>query len=254
MPADTVRAIVAIKSKGNPVNQLPNVEALPRLVLIIGKCCQEYWGINVVEYAAAIQRCARNFMMQHGNLSIDEISIAFSLAFAEDTPKTYGKFAVENFSPIIQAYVKKKAALTAQVHDLASDVIEEAEQKQREQLNQKVKLDVYRQYVEMVQERRNFERWEECPSFWAKWLIDGGYIDSDPEVWIDAKRTSVSQFLARTRMLEPTFIVGDIHSCRHLAARIEADPMTFPKELRPNAEVIYAKKIVFTALERAQHS
>lgn len=249
IPAAAGRAIIAIRAKGDRISSQPLVEVGPKIALTIGKCIQDYWGIETAAYASAIRQCQNTVCNYYGDMSVEEIPIAFSLYFKDGGPSSYGKFAVKDFTPIMAKYREYKNRLQVAAQVAADQEAEQKEAEHKRLKNQAANESIAAEFTRMIIDGECFETFDQVPAFWAEILVSKRLIDGDAQTWITAKRQVVDEFLKRTELMEPTLIVGDIISCRNLKKRIDQNPEIFPKELDPVARVRYGKLLIHQALK-----
>lgn len=242
------------KGNLNPVRRLTQQQYDVESALTIGKTAESYCGVSAMEPAnrTAIKECAKMFKTKFPEIGLNEIDEAFSMAAAQliDVKLTAfsGRFTVAMFGAVMSAYRAFRNDVLVQLSKGADIEAEEAEQVQNEKRNAEYRAHVVSEFTRLKVENRQIESADKVPAVWPKILRELELIDGNSDLWIEAKNQVCAGFIRDVANGEFSILIGDSTSCRKLAEKIKNDPDFFPLELKPAAEILYGRWIVFSNL------
>lgn len=218
-------------------------------VVEIGRCATEYCGADMESSGPAIKESATMLREKFSGLSLDEVRQAFMLAASRQIDANlsafYGQFTVNLFGQVMSAYVEFRRPVFADMlkaidEQKAADI--EAEKESR---NAKTRDEIINQFHSMC------EGWEpmfatpdQVPAIWPKILIEEKLVFGDPATWIDAKKVVVERFKFAQSIFLPDETLSAFDAKRVYLA-LQNEPDIFPADLRPRAEGVYGRMLVY---------
>jgi len=225
---------------------------MTRITLIV----KTYTGADIEQTGPVWKKCAGIMVQFFGGLAESEIELAFQLASVGrldvNITAFSGKFSVETFGKVMAEYKKKRDKIRAEIEKAFSDEDNQQKQEGLRALNRVARAEIIKEFKRLQKKNDRFSCASEVPANWAEVLSSEKLTTSNPEIWKEVKRQVVNRFILQTTGGQPDITVGDSISCRNLATRIKKDPDLFPVELRPRAEIMYGKWLVFGHLATYQ--
>ncbi len=238
----------------NPVRRLDSATLNGRGMVMIGRVAETYCGVDLQQASnkQAVADCLKLLKTKFPEFGLNEIYEAFSMAAAQliDVNLTAfgGRFTVAIFGNVLSAYRTFRNNVLVQLSKGADMETEEAEQVENEKRNAEYRAHVASEFARLKVENRQIESADKVPAVWPKILREMELIGGDAAKWIEAKNQVCADFVRDVANGEFSILIGNSTSCRKLADKIKTDPEFFPEELRPAAEILYGRWIVFSNL------
>lgn len=225
-------------------------------ILCMSQIATDYTGADPEQCTGAFKECAKLLIEKFGGLGMDEVKEAFAMAsvgiLGDVNLVSYrGVFTVAMFGAILQAYTVYRNRILWQISE--SEKMEEMQRREleMEKKNEVVRRVVIERFNLFCQVNDQIENIDQIPSHWARILRDAGLIESDKSAWVEAKNLACKDFLLAVEGRDPFLAIPDNQRVS-VALKIGLDPNYFPEQLRPRAEVIYGKLLIFSKLAKFQ--
>lgn len=238
----------------NPVRKLDSMALNGRGMVMIGRVAETYCGVDIQQAVnkQAVVDCLKLLRTKFPEMGLNEIDEAFSMAAAQliDVSLTAfgGRFTVAMFGAVLSAYRTFRNNVLVQMSKGAEQEAEETEQAENEKRNAEYRAHVVSEFTRLKVENRQIESADKVPAVWPKILREMGFINTNTALWLQAKQQVCADFVRDVANSEFSILIGNSTSCRKLADKIKTDPEFFPEELRPAAEILYGRWIVFSNL------
>lgn len=238
----------------NPVRKLDSMALNGTGMVRIGRVAETYCGVDLQQASnkQAVADCLKLLRTKFPEIGLNEIDEAFSMAAAQliDVSLTAfgGRFTVAMFGAVLSAYRAFRNNVLVQMSKGADMESEEKEALENEKRNAEYRAHVVSEFNRLKVENRQIESADKVPAVWAKILNEHDLLNSNTALWLHAKQQVCADFLRDVANNEFSILIGNGVSCRKLADKIKTDPEYFPIELKPAAEILYGRWIVFSNL------
>lgn len=245
-------ALVVKALEGGSISQMKRANSKTTVAyvrLVVEQCAVSYCGAPNTE-PATIDECIRFVFAQYGMLNPDEIKEAFRLAASGKTSASleayHGQFTARILGGVLSNYLDYRSALAREAR--SRQAAAEAEEAYRRRQD-----DLFQQHGTAADQiaaldRGKHKTWNDLPGWLAMAAVKDGLIDltmeEKGEAWRTAKAYVVNRIAAM--LLDPDRSVRE--KWLRAAEAIRKDPDTFPEVLRPEAEIVYAKMLLFSKI------
>ena len=225
----------------------PQTVALVRLT--VEHCAVTYCGAPNTE-TATIDECVRFVFAQYGMLNPDEIKEAFRLAASGKTSASleayHGQFTARILGGVLSNYLDYRSALAREARSRQAAAEADGAYQRRQD-------DLFQQHGTAADQiaaldRGKYKAWKDLPGWLAMRAVKDGLIDlsieEKQEAWKTAKAYTVNRIAAM--LLDPDKSERD--KWLRAAEAIRKDPEIFPEALRPEAEIVYAKMLLYSKI------
>lgn len=225
-------------------------------ILCMSQIATDYTGADPEQCKGAFKECAKLLLEKFGGLGMDEVKEAFAMASAGilgdvNLVSYRGVFTVAMFGAVLQAYTVYRNKILWQISE--SEKMEEIMRREleMEKKNEVVRAVVIERFHLFCQVNDKIENIDQIPAHWARILRDADLIESSKSAWVEAKNLACKEFLQAFSDRQPFLAIPDNQRAT-VAAQIGLDANYFPEELRPRAEVLYGKLLIFSKLSKFQ--
>lgn len=220
----------------------------------IGEIAYSYCGADIEVSTPAIKECVLLLIEKFSGIGIDEVREAFKLAAAKQIDANLaaysGQFTVKIFGEVMAAYIEYRRPIFAEIKKQMEVERMKRESEESEERNSKFRGDVVAMFHRICQGKEaNFLSAEKIPGIWAKFLVDEKLVFGNPSTWVEAKKIVVERFIAAQKALIPDETIS-VFDAKQLYYKLESEPDIFPTELRPRAELLYGRMIVWEEIQR----
>lgn len=228
-----------------------DVKLIAAVQLEVEHCAATYCGAPNTP-ANTMTECVRFVLSQFGHLCPAEIREAFRLTAAHEIGASLnaynGVFSVRILGDVLSAYEDYRTLTFRRVRAQESE--RQAEQKEKERAEElKKEFGDFSDMLSRVMQRNPYQTFSDIPKIFALAVFERKLInvphDEKGPAWIQAKHLAVSRIsgriLAATSRTERSKLL-------QIKQRLEADPETFPDELKGEATVIYAQILLHKQL------
>lgn len=228
-----------------------DVKLIAAVQLEVEHCAATYCGAPNTP-ADTMTECVRFVLSQFGHLCPSEIREAFRLTAAHEIGASLnaynGVFSVRILGDVLSAYEDYRTLTFRRVRAQESERHAAQQETERAEIL-KEKFGDFELLLSRVMQRNPYPTPNDVPAVFARAVIERGLVqiphDEKGPAWIQAKHLAVSRIpgriLAATSRTERSDLL-------QIKQRLEADPETFPDELKGEATVIYAQILLHKQL------